>query len=73
MRMTVGMHTVWVLYQLPGKVELLYEKVFSTYTGDIFEGGVQGANRVRVAMEGAERENTRNGIGKLASLDLGKK
>ncbi len=68
--MAVGMHTVWVLYHLPDKVELLHEKVFSTYTGGIFEGGIHGANRVRVAMEGAERENIRIGMTKLASLDL---
>lgn len=70
-RMTVGMHTVWVLYHLPDKVELLHEKVFSTYTGGFFEGGIHGANRVRVAMEGAERENIRIGMAKLAALDLG--
>ena len=71
MRMTVGVHTVWVLYHLPDKVELMHEKVFSTYTGGIFEGGVHGANRVRVAVEGAERENIRMGMAKLASLYLG--
>ncbi len=69
--MTVGMHTVWVLYHLPDKVELMHEKVFSTYTGGIFEGGIHGANRVRVAVEGAERENIRIGMTRLAALDLG--
>ena len=68
--MTVGMNVVWTLYRTAGKVELLHEKIYSTYTGGMFEGGIHGANRVRVAMEGATRENVLIGIGMLESLDL---
>jgi hypothetical protein len=69
-RMTVSMDAVWTLYRTAGKTELLYEKIHSTYTGGVFEGGIHGANRVRVAMEGATRENIRIGMGLLESLDL---
>ena len=71
-RMTVGMHAIWTLYRTDGKIELLHENIYSTYTGGVFEGGFSGANRVRVAMEGAERESIRIGIGMLESLDLEK-
>ena len=70
MRMTVSMNAVWELYRTAEKTQLLHEKIYSTYTGGVFEGGVHGANRVRVAMEGAARENIRIGIGMLESLDL---
>lgn len=69
-RMTVSMNAVWALYRTAEKTELLHENISSTYTGGVFEGGIHGANRVRVAMEGAARENIRIGIGMLASLDL---
>jgi hypothetical protein len=69
-RMTVSMDAVWTLYRTAEKTELLYEKIHSTYTGGVFEGGIHGANRVRVAMEGATRENIRIGMGLLESLDL---
>ena len=68
--MTVSMNAVWSLYRIAGETELLHENIHSTYTGGIFEGGVHGANRVRVAMEGAARENVRIGVGMLESLDL---
>ena len=69
-RMTVNMNTIWTLYRTADKTELMHETVYSTYTGGMFEGGFSGANRVRVAMEGAERESIRMGIELLASLDL---
>jgi hypothetical protein len=68
--MTVGMDAVWTLYRTAGKTELLHEKIHSTYTGGWFEGGIHGANRVRVATEGAARENARMGIVMLEALDL---
>jgi len=73
-RMTVSMNAVWTLYHNEGgkKTELMHEKIRSTYTGGFFEGGISGANRVRVALEGAERENARIGIEKIAALDLGR-
>ena len=70
-RMTVGMKAIWTLYDAAGKTELLHEKINSTYTGGVFEGGVIGANRVRVAMEGAARENIHIGMGMLESMSLG--
>lgn len=69
-RMTVSMNAIWTLYRVAEKTELLHENIFSTYTGGMLEGGVHGANRVRVAMEGAARENVRIGVAMLASLDL---
>jgi hypothetical protein len=69
-RMTVSMNAVWTLYRVAEKVELLHENIRSTYTGAMFEGGIHGANRVRVAMEGATRENTRIGMEMLEALDL---
>jgi hypothetical protein len=69
-RMTVGMNVIWTLYRVADKTELLHENIHSTYTGGVFEGGIHGANRVRVAMEGATRENIRIGIRMLESLDF---
>jgi hypothetical protein len=68
--MTVGVHVIWTLYRTAGKTELMHEKIYSTYTGGMFEGGVHGANRVRVATEGAARENVRLGIELLEALDM---
>jgi hypothetical protein len=68
--MTVGMNVIWTLYRTAGKTELLHEKIYTTYTGGMFEGGIHGANRVRVASEGATRENVRIGVEMLAALDL---
>jgi len=69
-RMTVSMEALWTLYRTAGNVELLREKIKSSYTGGMFEGGFIGANRVRVAMEGAARENIRAGMALLDSLGL---
>jgi hypothetical protein len=69
-RMAVSINAVWILYRTADKTELLHEKIYSTYTGGVFEGGLHGANRVRVALEGATRENIRIGIEMLASLNL---
>ena len=69
-RMTVSMNAIWTLYRVADKSELLHEKIHSTYTGGVFEGGIHGANRVRVAMEGATRENVRIGVEKLGALDF---
>ena len=69
-RMTVGMDVIWTLYRTADKAELLREKIHSTYTGGVFEGGIHGANRVRVAMEGATRENVRIGTEMLKSVDF---
>ena len=69
-RMTVGMKAVWTLYYVADKTELMKETVESKYTGGIFEGGVHGANRVRVAMEGSTQENIKMGVAKLKALDL---
>jgi hypothetical protein len=68
--MTVGMNVIWTLYRTADKTELLHEKIYSTYTGGMFEGGIHGANRVRVASEGATRENVRIGVEMLTALDL---
>ena len=74
--MTVSMKVLWTLYRTTGetgaagKIALLQESIPSTYTGGAFEGGVHGANRVRVAVEGATRENIRIGIEMLESVDL---
>ncbi len=70
-RMTVCMQAIWTLYDVAGKTELLREKINSTYTGGMFEGGFIGANRVRTAMEGATRENIHIGMGILESMGLG--
>jgi len=69
-RMTVNMDAIWTLSRTDGETELMREKIHSTYTGAAFEGGIHGANRVRVAMEGASRENIRMGVALLESLDL---
>jgi hypothetical protein len=69
-RMTVEMNVIWTLYHVAGKTELLHEKIHSTYTGGMLEGGIHGANRVRAAMEGAIRENVRIGVEKLEALDI---
>jgi len=69
-RMTVGMDVIWTLYRTADKAELLSEKIHSTYTGGFFEGGMHGANRVRVAMEGATRENIDIGTTMLESVDF---
>ena len=70
MRMNVGIDVIWKLYRTGDKTELMSEKIHSSYTGGVFEGGIHGANRVRVAMEGAMRENIIIGVGMLKSLDF---
>jgi hypothetical protein len=69
-KMTVDMNVVWELSRTDDGSQILHEKIQSTYTGGAFEGGLIGANRVRVAAEGAARENIRLGLAKLTSLDL---
>lgn len=69
-RMTVDIDVIWTLYRAADKAELLHEKIHSTYTGGLFEGGIHGANRVRVAMEGATRENVHIGTTMLESVDF---
>jgi len=68
--MTVSMKAVWKFYCTEEKIPLLEKKIISTYTGGLFEGGIIGANRVRVAMEGAARESVHAGMELIASLDL---
>jgi hypothetical protein len=69
-RMTVGIDVIWTLYRSSDKTELMSERIESSYTGGFFEGGLHGGNRVRVAMEGAMRENARLGVEKLALMDF---
>jgi hypothetical protein len=69
-RMTVSMNAVWSLYRTADKATLLHEIIPSTYTGGAFEGGLIGANRVRVGTEGAARENIRIGMELLESLNF---
>ena len=69
-KMTVDMNVFWELSRADDGSQILHEKIQSTYTGSAFEGGLIGANRVRVAAEGAARENIRIGLAKLASLNL---
>lgn len=69
-KMTVDMRVVWDLIRSADGVRVLHESIESTYTGGPFEGGMIGANRVRVAAEGAARENIRIGLAKIAGLDL---
>ena len=69
-RMTVGIDVILTLYRSADKTELMSERIESSYTGGFFEGGLHGGNRVRVAMEGAMRENVRVGVEKLASVDF---
>ena len=69
-RMEVSMNAIWELHSTAGKTVLLHKNIHSTYTGGAFEGGLIGANRVRVATEGAARENIRIGLEELASLKL---
>jgi len=66
-RMTGSMNVVWTLYRTADKATLLQEIIPSTYTGRAFEGGIIGANRVRVGTEGAARENIRIGMEMLES------
>jgi len=68
--MTVSMKTIWKFSHTAQRAPLLEESILSTYTGGVFEGGISGANRVRVALEGAARENIRIGIELLAALHL---
>ncbi len=69
-KMTVDMRVIWDLIRAADGARVLHENIQSTYTGGPFEGGVIGANRVRVAAEGAARENIRIGLAKIAGLDL---
>lgn len=70
MRMTVSIDVIWSLYRSADKTELMRERIESSYTGGVFEGGLHGGNRVRAAMEGAMRENIRVGVKRLGSLDF---
>ncbi|MEZ5553484.1 MAG: hypothetical protein R3E82_21565 [Pseudomonadales bacterium] len=69
-RMDVGMDVVWELRDRTNNTTVLQENIHSSYRGGAFEGGFNGASRVRAAVEGATRENIRIGIEKLASLEL---
>ena len=71
-RMTVDIDVLWELYRTADKSELMRERIESSYTGGFLEGGLHGGNRVRVAMEGAMRENVRTGVEKLATVDFDK-
>jgi hypothetical protein len=68
--MTVSMDVMWTLYRTSDNTTLMHEKISSTYTGGAFEGGIIGANRVRVGTEGAIRENIRVGIAMLEALEF---
>jgi hypothetical protein len=68
--MTVTMDVMWTLYRTADNTTLMHEKITSTYTGGAFEGGIIGANRVRVGTEGAVRENIGIGIGMLEALEF---
>lgn len=68
--MTVSMDVMWTLYHTADNTTLMHEKISSTYTGGAFEGGIIGANRVRVGTEGAVRENIGIGIGMLEALEF---
>jgi hypothetical protein len=70
MRMTVDIDVIWSLYRTGDKTELMKERINSSYTGGVFEGGLHGGNRVRAAMEGAMRENIRVGVERLGSLEF---
>lgn len=69
-KMTVHMNVIWDLSRTSDGLQILHEKVSTSYTGGVFEGGLIGANRVRVATEGAARENIRVGLEMIASLDF---
>lgn len=69
-KMTVDMNVIWDLSRAGDGVHILHEKVSTSYTGGVFEGGLIGANRVRAATEGAARENIRAGLEMIASLDF---
>ena len=68
--MTVSMDVMWTLYRTNDNTTLMHEKISSTYTGGAFEGGIIGANRVRVGTEGATRENILVGIAMLEALEF---
>jgi hypothetical protein len=66
---TVTTRSTWKLFRLSDREMLWTDEVNSSYSGGM-EGGLVGANRLRVATEGAARENISSGIGKLAQVDL---
>ncbi|MCP4001900.1 MAG: hypothetical protein GY727_13410 [Gammaproteobacteria bacterium] len=68
--MTVTMDVMWTLYRTVDNTTLMHEKITSTYTGGAFEGGIIGANRVRVGTEGAVRENISIGVGMLEAVEF---
>ncbi len=64
---TINIDTTWKVFDTRDRSLLISEEVASTYTGG-FEGGVVGVNRMRVATEGAARENIRLGLEKLRAV-----
>ncbi len=70
-KMTVSMNSTWRLFRTADRTALMDEKIQTTYTGGAFEGGMVGANRVRVATEGTARETIRVGIDKIVALNPG--
>lgn len=66
---TVATRSTWKLFRLSDREMLWTDEVTSTYSGGM-EGGFVGMNRLRVATEGAARENISSGIGKLAQVDF---
>lgn len=66
---TVELTTKWILTRCSDGEDLLRETISTTYTaklGEAFDGG----KRLRLANEGAGRENIKEGIRRLSSLRL---
>lgn len=66
---TVGMEAGWTLTRAADKTILLRKAVTSTATAT-FSDAAAGATRIRLAVEGAARNNIADGMQAVGALDL---
>lgn len=66
---TVDMEAGWTLIKVADKSVALREVIKSTYTGGAFDSLV-GTTRLRMSVEGAARNNIKQGLQAIAALNL---
>ncbi|HEX4350324.1 MAG TPA: hypothetical protein VH251_08045 [Verrucomicrobiae bacterium] len=65
--MTVSLRIDWLLVRTSDGQDLWHDKILSTYTATVGDN-LDGALRLRVANEGAARQNIEQGLAKLAAV-----
>lgn len=66
--MTVVLRVHWQLLRMPDKTVLWHDRINTVYTAK-FGDALAGLKRLRLATEGAARENIEEGLRKLAAME----